>query len=355
MRVVVVGLAHYHVTGWVETLEGFGKQLEVVALYDPEPERARTLAPPHHDPTLPASLGERYRSLPVETRLDELISRHALDVALVTLPNADAPAAIAALASAGIHLLIDKPAARSSAEARVAATQVRASGVRSVVGLTRRYAPAAKAAREVVAAGGLGRLVAAEAVFATSSVAVRDPSNLLFDREQSGGGILSWLGIHDIDTLLWLTGEAITEVSALTGSVGHPGLEVEDVVSVGIRFAGGAVGTIQHSYSLPARGYRGHLAVRGLDASLELGLDDDLVILSRSDDGTLVESRRTFSVPAMGGYGAGGHAAVADLIGAIRDDRETEAPFDELVRALDVVDAAYESARSGRRVRVGDD
>jgi predicted dehydrogenase len=355
MRVGVVGLAHYHVTGWVETLEGFGEQLEIVALYDPDPERARTLAPPHHDPALPASLGEKYRSLPVETRLDELISRHALDIALVTLPNADAPAAIGALASAGIHLIVDKPAARSAAEARVAANRVRASGVRSVVGLTRRYAPAARAARDFVAGGGLGRLVATEAVLATSSVAVRDPSNLLFDRERSGGGILSWLGIHDIDTMLWLTGESITEVSAVTGSIGDPGLEVEDVASVGVRFASGAVGTIQHSYSLPARGYRGHLAVRGLDASLELGLDDGLVILSRSDEGALVESRRTFSVPAMGGYGAGGHAAVADLLGAVRDGRDTEAPIDDLVRALDVVDAAYESARSGRRVRVGGD
>jgi predicted dehydrogenase len=353
MRVGVVGLAHYHVTGWVETLEGFGDQVEIVALYDPDPERALTLAPRHHDPTLRASLGESYRHLPVETRLDELIARHALDIALVTLPNADAPAAIAALASAGVHMVIDKPAARSSSEARAAASQIHASGVRTVVGLTRRYAPAARAAREAVIAGRLGRLIAAEAVFATSSVAVRDPSNLLFDREQSGGGILSWLGIHDVDALQWLTGEAITEVSAMTGSVGHPGLAVEDVASVGIRFAGGAVGTIQHSYSLPAPGYRGHLALRGLDASVELGLDDDLVVLTRAEDGTLLSSRRVFSVPPMGGYGAGGHAAVADLLGAIRDGRATEASFDDLIRALDVLDAAYESARSGRHVRVG--
>ena len=252
MRVGVVGLGHYHVTGWVETLEGVGDELEIVALYDPDPERApdpRATAPRS---TLRASLGEAYRGLPVETKLDELIARHALDIGVVTLPNADSPAAIGVLAAAGIHLLIDKPAARSAPEARIAADAGSRSGVRTVVGLTRRYAPAARAARKLVASGGLGRLVAAEAVFATSSVDVRDPSNLLFDREQSGGGILSWLGVHDIDSLLWLTGETITEVSAMTGSVGHPGLEVEDVAAVSIRFAGGAVGTIQHSYSLPA-------------------------------------------------------------------------------------------------------
>ena len=103
LRVGVVGLDHYHVTGWVETIEGFPDELEIVALYDPDPEMARTLAPTHHDPSLRPGLGEAYRGLPVETSLDELIERHALDVALVTLPNADAPAAIERLAGAGIH------------------------------------------------------------------------------------------------------------------------------------------------------------------------------------------------------------------------------------------------------------
>ena len=57
LRVGVVGLAHYHVTGWVETLEGFADELEIVALYDADPERGRTLAPPHHDPSLRPALG----------------------------------------------------------------------------------------------------------------------------------------------------------------------------------------------------------------------------------------------------------------------------------------------------------
>ena len=352
LRVGVVGLAHYHVTGWVETLEGFGDELEIVALYDPDPERGRTLAPPHHDPSLRPALGDVYRQVPFETDLDGLIDRHDLDIALVTLPNADAPAAVARLASAGIHLLVDKPAARTAGELRDAAAAVDAAGVRCVVGLTRRYAPAARAARELVACGGLGRLIAAEAVFATSSVAVRDPANALFDPASSGGGILSWLGVHDIDALLWLSGESIVEVSAMTAAVGHPALAVEDVASVAVRFAGGAVGTIAHAYALPARGYRGGLALRGLDASVELGLGDDLVVLTRGHDGMLHEERREFAEPTVAGYGAGGRAAVVDLIGAIRERRATEAPIDALVRALEVIDAAYESARSSRHVRL---
>jgi predicted dehydrogenase len=353
LRVAVVGLAHYHVTGWVETIEGFPEELEIVALYDPDPERGRTLAPTHHDPSLRPGLGERYRGVPAETRLDDLIGRHDLDVALVTLPNAHAPVAIEQLARAGIHLLVDKPAARSAAEAQRAVDAVRAAGIRAVVGLTRRYSPAARFAREMVESGDLGPLVATEAIFAASSVRVRDPANPLFDPDLSGGGILSWLGIHDVDALLWLTGEPVVEVSAMTGRVGSPGLAVEDVASVAVRFAGGAVGTIHHAYALPARGYRSRLALRGLDGSIELGLDEEVVHLTMGDDGFVHEERRTFPAPAVPGYGASGRAAVRDLLDAIRDGHEPLANGEALIRALKVIDAAYEAARKRRHVRVG--
>jgi len=352
LRVGVVGLAHYHVTGWVETLEAFSDELEIVALYDPDPERARTLAPTHHDPSLRPGLGERYRAIPVEDRLDALIRDHSLDIALVTLPNAQAPSAIERLAAAGIHLLVDKPAAKTAPEARQAFEAARVAGIKTVVGLTRRYSPAARRAHELISAGALGRLVSVEAVFAASSVQVRDPRNPLFDPVASGGGILSWLGVHDVDSLLWLSGEPIVEVSAMAGSVGAPGLAVEDVISVALRFAGGAVGTLHHAYALPGRGYRSLLALRGLDSSIELRLDDELVVLAAAADGRVAEERTTFDVPPAPGYGPTGRAAVRDLLDAIRDGRETQADGAALVRALEVIDAAYESARTGSRVQV---
>ena len=353
LRVGVVGLDHYHVTGWVETIEGFPDELEIVALYDPDPERGRTLAPTHHDPSLRAGLGEGYRGVPVETRLDDLIRRHDLDIALVTLPNSVAPSAIEVLARAGLHLLVDKPAARTAPEARQAFTAVHDTGVRAVVGLTRRYSPAARYGRELLESGRLGRLISAEAVFAAASVQVRDPANPLFDPALAGGGILSWLGIHDLDCLLWLTGEPVVEVSAMTGLVGSPGLAVEDVASVALRFAGGAVGTVHHAYALPARGYRSRLALRGLDGSIELGLDDSLVLLTAGADGFVHEEQTTFEVPSAPGYGASGRAAVRDLLDSIRDAREPQANGEALVHALELIDAAYESARTGRHVRLG--
>ncbi len=354
LRVGVVGLEHYHVTGWVETLELFPDELEIVALYDPDPDAGARLAPRFVDPSLRPTLGARYRDLPLETDLGALIERHALDMALVTLPNRDAPGAIAQLARSGIHQVVDKPAALDAAAARAAFSVAAGSGVRVVVGLTRRYAPAWIAARTAVKAGVLGTLIAGQAVFAASTVAVRGPDNPIFDPVGFGGGILSWLGIHDLDALPWLVGEPVVEVMAMTGRVGHPSLGVEDVASVALRFAGGAIATLAHAYALPARGYRSSIALRGTAASLEIAGEDTLVMLMKDPGGDgLREERRVRPVVPAPGYGASGREAVADLLAAIREGRDPAATGEHLVRALGLMDAAYASARTGRTVRLG--
>ena len=352
LRVLVAGLDHYHVTGWVDTLGLFPGDLEIVALYDPDPANGQALRPRFVDPSLPAALPAGFRDLPFSTDLDAALAEHRPDVALVTMPDRDAPAVIERLARGGVHMVIDKPAALTSAAARQAFDAVRDHGVRTVVGLTRRYSPAARAARAVIETGRLGTLVTAEAIFATSSVRVREPANHLFDPARSAGGILAWLGIHDLDTLPWLIGEPVVEVSAMTARRGDPDLAVEDVAVVALRFAGGAVAALQDAYALPARGYRTRFAIRGLDASLELGPGEALTLVTAGDDGMTHDETTGFDEPDVPGYGAGGRAAVADLLAAISEGRETAANGELLVDALRLIEAAYRSASEGRVVRV---
>jgi predicted dehydrogenase len=352
LRVLVAGLDHYHVTGWVETLGLFPDELEIVALYDPDAANGAALRPRFVDPSLPVALPLRFRDLPFSTDLDRLLADQHPDVALVTMPDRDAPAVIERLAHAGVHMVIDKPAALTSEAARHAFGVVRDRGVRTVVGLTRRYSPAARAARELIADGRLGTLVTAEAIFATSTVRVREPANHLFDPDRSAGGILAWLGIHDLDTLPWLIGEPVVEVSAMTARRGDPSLRVEDVSIVALRLAGGALAALQDSYALPARGYRTRFAIRGLDASLELGTGEALTLVTAGDDGMTRDQTTRYDEPDVPGYGAGGRAAVADLLSAIRDGRETAADGRLLVDALRLIEAAYRSAREGRVVRI---
>ncbi len=74
LRLAAIGLEHYHITGWIQTLEGWADQIEIVALYDPDPALGERLAPTYHDPVLADALSENYRALPFFTDLDRLIA-----------------------------------------------------------------------------------------------------------------------------------------------------------------------------------------------------------------------------------------------------------------------------------------
>jgi UDP-N-acetyl-2-amino-2-deoxyglucuronate dehydrogenase len=353
LRVGVIGLEHYHVTGWVNSLELFSDRLEIVALYDPDPARGEALAPTYFDPHLSAALDESYRSVPFYTDLDALLNRQKIDIALVTLPNSMIPDAVTKLAQSGVHMLVDKPGARTAAEAEPAFRAARDAGVKVATGLGRRYGRGWQDAKAAIDEGRLGKLLTVEAIFTTSSVSVRSPTNGIFDRERSGGGILHWLGVHDIDLMLWATGDEIVEVQAMMANVGGHPIEVEDAISVGLRFVSGALGTIHYAYALPRTASDGYLAFRGVNGSVKIAPDGTLTWLGGGTFRDPVIAQETvYTNRTVPGYGVMGAAVIDDLLTAIAEDREPLASGEDFVRALRVIDAAYEAARTGLRVRV---
>jgi UDP-N-acetyl-2-amino-2-deoxyglucuronate dehydrogenase len=353
LRVGVIGLEHYHVTGWVNSLELFADKLEIVALYDPDPARGEALAPQYYDPHLSATLDKSYRSVPFYTDLDSLLAAQNIDLALVTLPNSEMPRAIERLAESGVHILIDKPGARTASEAESAFRAARTAGVKVATGLGRRYGRGWQDAKSMIDQGRLGKLLTTEAIFTTSSVSVRNPSNGIFDRERSGGGILHWLGVHDIDLMLWMTGDEIVEVQAMAANVGGHPIEVEDAISVGLRFASGALGTIHYSYALPRTASDGYLAFRGVNGSIKIAPDGSLTWFGGGTyQDPVIAQETVYTNRTIPGYGAMGAAVIDDLLSAIAEDRDPLTTGEDLVRALRVIDAIYEAARTGQRVRL---
>ncbi len=69
-------------------------------------------------------------------------------------------------------------------------------------------------ARAIVGRGLLGPLVSVEMRMLTTQVRFRDPSSWLFRRELSGGGVLSWLGCHDLDLVRYVAQDGIVSVAA---------------------------------------------------------------------------------------------------------------------------------------------
>jgi len=353
-RVAVIGLNHYHVTGWVDSLGALGDRVEIVARYDPDAARSDGRPPDYIDPSLRQDFPHSLDTVPFFSDLDALLADQHPDVALVTLPNDRAPDAISGLSEAGVHLLVDKPGARNAREAEVAFGKARSAGVKAAVGLTRRYGRGWQDVRSLIAAGELGELITTESIFATSSVLVRDPANPIFKKEVMGGGVLHWLGVHDLDALLWLTGERIVEVQATMATVEDLPIDVENVCSASIRYASGALGTVHMAYALPRPGGEGHIAIRGTRASVRI-LADGSWVLTGPGTATDPETSRsgTYTSGPSTGYGSGGAVIIDDLLDAVEEDREPRATGEDVTEVLRVIDAMYESANSGTRVNVG--
>jgi len=250
-------------------------------------------------------------------------------------------------------MLVDKPGAANRPAAVRAFGVAKDAGVKVATGLIRRYGRGWQYARQLCQEGRPGRLLATDAVFVTSSPFVRDPANHIFSRELQGGGILLWLGIHDIDQLLWLTGERIVEVQAVSGRVNDAGIDVEDGMSLSFHYESGAIGTMHCAYVLPRTMSEGYLALRGSNGSLSVQFDGSVRWIgpgSREDP--VREEALTPAYAQLPGYGSMAPAVIRDLIRAIDEDRQPLANGDAVIAALGVIDAAYEAAATGKRVRV---
>ncbi|MEM9010988.1 MAG: Gfo/Idh/MocA family oxidoreductase [Pseudomonadota bacterium] len=191
----------------------------LVGIVEPDEARARGLA--DADVQIFASLEE---------------AQVEADAAIIATPN-DAHANPAeACARRGLTTLVEKPIAATLMEAdRIVAAARRAP---MLVGHHRRHHPAAQMARELIAAGAIGRPVAASLVWA-----LRKPDTYFetdWRRGAAGGPALINL-IHDVDLLRFLLGEVV-EVAALSSDHVRQG-PVEDSVAVALRLRDGPLAT----------------------------------------------------------------------------------------------------------------
>ena len=200
-----------------------------------------------------------------------VLADERVDVVSICSPNfLHAEMAVAA-ARAGKHFWIEKPAGRGVAETAAVAAAVAKAGVITSVGFNYRHAPMVEHLKTLIAGGRLGRITNVRArFFAGYSADPRAPFSWRFTRSLAGSGVLGDLGSHAADLCAYLVGPMI-ELTALTSTVhrerpipavsavghgtviedgGHAELgavENEDYAGALVRFANGAVGTVEAS------------------------------------------------------------------------------------------------------------
>lgn len=169
---------------------------------------------------------------------EEMLAVERLDGMILATPNAHHRDGALVGLGAGIATLVEKPIATSVAEGLEMALAADRTGVPLLVGHHRRHSPLIVAAREAVASGVLGDVVAV-----LGTALFPKPGDYFESapwRASPGGGPILINLVHEIDSLRVLCGEIVSVQAVASNRVRrHP---VEDTVAVTMRFASGALG-----------------------------------------------------------------------------------------------------------------
>jgi predicted dehydrogenase len=221
-------IGHVH----AEIASGMG-ECEYVALCDRDPSKAE----------MAERLGATYYG-----DFREMIEREALDGVMISLPNELHEPVGSACAERGLHIFMEKPIAATMEDAEKLIRSSRANHVQLLIGHHRRFNPMMVATRDMVRGGQLGEIVGINALWCMYK------PNEYFEagpwRKQKGGGPILINTIHEIDDLRFIYGE-IGRVYAETSSKIR-NFEVEDTVSVSLRFKDGTLASILMSDAAPS-------------------------------------------------------------------------------------------------------
>ena len=301
----------------------------------------------------------------------DLINNEKLDILSVAVPNNQHKDLTIAGLKAGAHVLCEKPMAMNTAEAVEMMETAKACGKKLGIDFSYRFRPQSRIMKQVVESGELGEIYYAQSVwlrrdgmpglaandFGTGKKKDGGMGSWFFDKQQSGGGPLIDLGVHRLDLALWLMG--YPEPASVTGSIyskfgpdraKQRGLEytVEDFACAMIKFKNGA--TLQLDVS-----WASHIKENELQSTRLLGTKSGLfqknlnegytydVEFFKTQDGILMDHSPHEPAPEM-------PSAYTMFADAVRDNTDFLVKPEEGVTVMRLLDAIYESARTGKTV-----
>ncbi len=312
-----------------------------------------------------AQLGATFAIPHLYQHYEELLARDDLDAVSIGVPNhLHAPVAIAAL-ERGLHVLCEKPLARTGEEAAtIVEAAIKADRVLQVV-FNHRERNDIHTLKRYIDEGQLGDIYYAKAYWMRRR-GIPGSGSWFVNKNMAGGGPLIDLGNHILDTALYLLNEpTVVTASATTyNKLAVQGLgvdpkaqksgadnrfEVEDLATAFLRLSNGATllletswathSNVQNDYGIVLYGTAGGAEIRVQNYNTE-----NTLTIFKDIAGAPAEIR-----PQV--QGGGFHnAVVSSFIDKIVSGNWSLYNGSEGLRRVRIIDACYASALQGREV-----
>lgn len=299
------------------------------------------------------------------TDLDALLADDDIYFVIASVRNDIGKEVFTRCFEAGKHVMAEKPVGRDAGETMAVLEASKKARRNLGVCYQNRYNAVIQETKRIVETGALGPLMTVEMRMITTGVRFRKPETWMFNKEQAGGGMLTWLGCHYIDLMRYMTGDEIVSVQAEVATRSGENIDVEDVAVLSLRLKSGAVASLHVGYMLALSG-SGYHNPSGYDTYI--GINGRLGRVHWSSPGSPSEFKAETVHPDWAGapqwssqYVAGaspayggksGEAFIREFIRCAQEGRPGPTTGEDALMVARIVDAAYESSRSGRRIDI---
>lgn len=204
LKTAIIGGGRIAEMSHVPALRACGEEVELCAVCGRSPEKVQAMA---------ARCGIPH----AYTDAEEMLDAERPDLVVICTPNASHGPYTAMCLSRGIHVLCEKPVTIDAAEAERLYALAEEKGVTLTACQSRRFRPEWLAARQAVASGLLGQVYYADLVWVRKRGIPTWGS--FHKKAENSGGVMADLGVHGLDSLIWMVGG---EPVSICGSMGAP-------------------------------------------------------------------------------------------------------------------------------------
>ena len=292
----------------------------------------------------------------------DMLALPEIDAVSVCVWNsAHAECAIAAL-EAGKHVLCEKPMSISAADAIRMKEAADRNGKLLMIGFVRRFGNDCAILKDFIDNGYFGDLYYAKATYLRRN---GNPGGWFGDKSRSGGGPLIDLGVHVIDLVRYLMGnpkpvsvygmtaqklfdrrelkdkKAYQSISAGADDI----CDVEDLATAMIRFDNGAVLSVETAFSLNLKKDTGDIELFGTKAGAKLSPELEIYTETNGYLSNLTLEKET-ALSFNGLF----QNEINHFIDCIVNGTPCKAPAEDGIALMRILDAVYESAKTGHEV-----
>lgn len=282
--------------------------------------------------------------------LDALLQGSDADIVTLATPSGLHPRQAMRVAAAGRHVLSEKPMATKWDDGMAMVRACRDAGVKLFVVKQNRLNPTMQLLKAAVDGGRFGRVHMVNVnVFWTRPQSYYDDAPWRGRWDMDGGAFLNQAS-HYVDMVDWLVGP-VDSVHAYTATLARA-IEAEDTGVMSLRLRQGGLASINVTMLTHGKNLEGSITILGEKGTVRIGgvavnqIQHWEFADSRLEDAAVKDA--SYAAPSV--YGPGHPLYYDNVIGTLRGEQHAEVDGYEGLRSLEVVIAAYRSARDGVRV-----